>query len=173
MSRKSSIVVWSIGSLFFVSVFSISAIGGLIQVQPAWAEPAKKDAGRLPDGRAYRIDPSGYRIIDELAELEVSVSDLERQNSALENETAEKQKIIEQLRQGKCAAAAISETDLTARKAASGLPPPASISCSSLTEPLQTRISDLESRLSAQNETVKLKESSVRYGEQQTASLYD
>ncbi len=135
------------------------------------AEPAKAGSGRLTDGRAYRIDANGYRIIDELAELEVTVAELERQNGALEDESKDKQKIIEQLRQGKCAAASVTETDLSAKKIASNLPPPASVSCAASTEPLKQRISELETRLASQNESIKAKDSSVRYGEQQSALL--
>ncbi|MGI6524506.1 MAG: hypothetical protein ACOX2O_04330 [Bdellovibrionota bacterium] len=42
--------------------------------------------GRLPDGRAYRTDAQGVRIIDYIAELELSVEDLSRQIQDLESE---------------------------------------------------------------------------------------
>jgi DNA repair exonuclease SbcCD ATPase subunit len=134
----------------------------------ASAEPVK--SGRLPDGRAYRMDQNGYRIIDELAELEVSVAELERQNTALIDEAADKQKLIDQLRQGKCGPAQIAETDLN-KKTQNNLPPPAAVSCNSATEPFRQRISELENRLALQSETIKAKESSVRFGEQQSSAL--
>ena len=105
MSRKLSLFVFAVLAMFVVH-------------STAAADPAKTGTGRLSDGRAYRMDPNGYRIIDELAELEVTVSELERQNNALEDEADDKQKVIEQLRQGKCAAAAIVESDIAARRTA-------------------------------------------------------
>ena len=152
----------------FLSVLFAAAV-----CNTASAEPARTGSGRLADGRAYRVDQKGYRIIDELAELEVSVSELERQNAALEDESATKQKLIDQLKQGKCQQSAITESDLAAKKAESPLPPPAVVSCAGQTDPLKQRISDLEAKLAAQSDTIKVKESAARYGEQQTASIKD
>lgn len=40
--------------------------------------------GRLPDGRAYRVDGEGYQLVDHIAELEVTVDELNRQIDQLE-----------------------------------------------------------------------------------------
>ncbi len=68
----------------------------------ALAQSAKPSGqiGRLPDGRAYRIDSAGYRLVDHLAELEVTNSDLLRQVRSLEDELEDKERAIENLKKG-------------------------------------------------------------------------
>ncbi|MDD2943381.1 MAG: hypothetical protein PHC51_10505 [bacterium] len=71
------------------------------------------EVGRLPDGRPYRVDASGYRLTDYIAELEVSLDDLKRQVVALENEVADKQKIISRYADGRgLEGARVEEEDL-------------------------------------------------------------
>lgn len=47
------------------------------------------NAGRLADGRAYRVDEQGMRLSDYIAEIEVTNEELRRQVVALEDEIAE------------------------------------------------------------------------------------
>ena len=79
--------------------------------------------GRLSDGRAYRVDESGMRLIDQVAELEVTTDDLKRQVVVLEDELTEKNKTIESLRAGVKVPSdhKLREQDLLG-KTASGLP---------------------------------------------------
>ena len=44
------------------------------------------DRGRLPDGRAYRVDQQGYQLVDYIAELELKVEELQTQLIAQANE---------------------------------------------------------------------------------------
>ena len=65
--------------------------------QSADENPHSPNHGRLPDGRAFRIDQaSGLRLSDYIAELEVSADDLRRQVVALEDELNERRQTIEQ-----------------------------------------------------------------------------
>lgn len=50
--------------------------------------------GRLRDGRAYRIDEKGYKLVDQLAEYEVKLRELKTQLYALEDELKEKNSLI-------------------------------------------------------------------------------
>lgn len=78
------------------------------------AEEAKPKAGRLSSGKAYRVDADGFQLVDELAELEVTNHDLQRQLSALEEELAEKNRQIEEIKKGKNISApnVVEESDL-------------------------------------------------------------
>jgi len=75
-------------SLKFLGKYFVSAVCLAILVTPSVAAPGGSDPerGRLDDGRAYRVDDNGYRLVDQLAELEVANDDLKRQLIALENE---------------------------------------------------------------------------------------
>lgn len=42
--------------------------------------------GRLPDGRAFRTDANGVQLVDYVAELELSIEELNRRIQAMENE---------------------------------------------------------------------------------------
>lgn len=63
-------------------------------VSPSYAD----DSGRLRDGRAYRTDSDGYRLIDQLAEYEVKLGELKQQVVVLEDELAEKNQELVSLR---------------------------------------------------------------------------
>jgi chromosome segregation ATPase len=71
---------------------------GLISLPLAAEE--KPTRGRLPDGRAYRIDEGGYKLIDQLAEMEVTNDDLQRQVRALENEVDAQRSQLQRLTGG-------------------------------------------------------------------------
>lgn len=79
------------GSMFRPAFFVLSVM--VILPALALAEPAAR-TGRLKDGRAYRIDDRGYKLIDQLAEYEVSVNELERQVHSLEDELADKNELL-------------------------------------------------------------------------------
>ena len=72
-----------------VSFFTLSTI----LLLPLFAQADEK-SGRLPDGRAFRVDANGDRLVDHLAELEVQVADLERQVATLESALKAKGKSI-------------------------------------------------------------------------------
>ncbi len=56
--------------------------------------------GKLPDGRAFRVDSEGNEIVDYIAELETTNDSLNRRIHGLESEVEEKQKQLERLQQG-------------------------------------------------------------------------
>ena len=68
--------------------------------------------GRTADGRAYRIDSEGNRVIDYIADLEMNVDSLNRQVQGLESELQEKIQIIERMRDGQICESGIQERDL-------------------------------------------------------------
>lgn len=84
-----------------------------------------QDKGRLADGRAYRIDEQGYRLIDQLAEYEVKVEELRRQVITLEDELIEKNKQIVGFRNraGSASQLAFKEKDLLKGEPQKPLPP--------------------------------------------------
>lgn len=71
--------------------------------------------GRLPDGRAFRVDAEGNQIVDYIAELEVTVQSLNRQVRGLEDELDEKHGRLMRLEEGRGAPAAVREIDLVNR----------------------------------------------------------
>lgn len=78
--------------------------------------------GRNSDGRAYRIDSEGNKVVDYIADLEMNVDSLNRQVQGLETELQEKIQVIQRLEQGQecTATSTIKEKDLganTARRA--------------------------------------------------------
>ncbi len=109
----------------------------------------KANRGRLPDGRAYRIDAaSGMRLSDYIAELEVTADDLRRQMVALEDEVSERRRQVEEYERttGVKLATKIKETTLVDK---SSLPPARSapISCSPddpMVASLRARVKELE-----------------------------
>ncbi len=67
----------------------------LISAVPLRAEEALR--GRLADGRAYRTDSQGIQLVDQVAELQVTVDTLKRQLEASENEVALKSSLIAEM----------------------------------------------------------------------------
>lgn len=55
-----------------------------------------EERGRLPDGRAYRVDDQGNEIVDYIAELEMEMEGLRRRVHGLEDELQEKQRRLDQ-----------------------------------------------------------------------------
>lgn len=56
--------------------------------------------GRLPDGRAFRVDSEGNEIVDYIAELEVSIDTLNRQIDTLRGELEQKTVALSNCRTG-------------------------------------------------------------------------
>lgn len=95
-------------SLLFVSSLLLMSL-------PAYLLAAPGERGRLPDGRAYRVDAEGNEIVDYIAELELNVDALNTKLLAVENE------LIEQ--RGRCsgtssAKSKVEEVDLLAKQQA-------------------------------------------------------
>jgi chromosome segregation ATPase len=57
-----------------------------------WSEP--ENLGRLPDGRAYRVDSEGSQLVDHIAELELQKRDADFRIRALEADLKEKENQI-------------------------------------------------------------------------------
>lgn len=116
-----------------------------------FADDASGQRGRLPDGRAYRLDGQGMRLIDQMAELEVTVDDLKRQVIALENELEEKNRQLERVSGGKALGkTSVEETNLTSpprSKVTANLKEPPD--CNELVSSLYLKVSQLESQLKA------------------------
>jgi hypothetical protein len=85
--------------LFFAAVLLIASSPCLVG--------AEDSRGRLPDGRAFRTDEQGNQLVDYIAELEVNAEALQRRVHGLEDELADKQRIIERLGRGEVGAAAL------------------------------------------------------------------
>lgn len=68
--------------------------------------------GRLADGRAFRTDAEGNQLVDYIAELELSVEQLNRKVNGLEFELGEKQAQVERLNAAGAKAQALAERDL-------------------------------------------------------------
>lgn len=77
------------------------------------ADPSK--GGRLPDGRAFRVDSQGNQLVDYIAELEMNVDALNRRVQGLEYELEQKQAELQRVSTGKAAAPqSVKERDLLA-----------------------------------------------------------
>lgn len=61
----------------------------------------KSQAMRNKDGRAYRIDKQGVKIIDEMAELQATVEEQKQQIYGLENQLKHKDQLLEDTKLGK------------------------------------------------------------------------
>ena len=79
-------------------------------VLPCYAE--NTSLGRTPDGRAWRMDSDGNKVIDYIADLEMNVDSLTREVQGLESELREKVDIIERMREGQICDTGIKERDL-------------------------------------------------------------
>ena len=79
-------------------IFIISAISSIVALwvqadlcfsessSPSTPSQLAVQTGKLPDGRAFRVDGSGQKITDYLAELEVSVQEMRNTIASLEDE---------------------------------------------------------------------------------------
>lgn len=79
------------------------------------SEPSR---GRLADGRAFRTDAQGNQLVDYIAELEMSVEQLNRKVNGLEFEVAEKQKQVDRLQSQGISDRKLAERDLLNGQAA-------------------------------------------------------
>lgn len=114
----------------------LALLSSLITVTTASAEDK---IGRLPDGRAYRTDSSGFRLTDQVADLEVAVKELQHQVISLEDELREKNALLSQ--KGAKVSALPKPASATERPASE---------CSAILVPLQNRIAQLENSLANQ-----------------------
>lgn len=94
------------------------------------------ERGRLPDGRAYRTGDDGTQLIDYIAELELSVSDLTRQVQGLETE-------IEQQRSTCAAAQPVVERPVSKVATCPAVEP---CRCDEETVPLQRQLKEAQAR---------------------------
>jgi DNA repair exonuclease SbcCD ATPase subunit len=112
--------------------------------------------GRDSNGQAYRTDASGFRIVDHVAELEVTVDDLRRQVRVLEDELDAKQgALTNQAPQPMLPGLKLKESDLiTARNTASDRFDVGSNADSKSAEAsnLRNKIKELESQLVLQEQ---------------------
>lgn len=89
------------------SLFVALSVASAVQ-----AEDADSSRGRLPDGRAFRTDAQGNQLVDYIAELELSVEQLNRRVHGLEFEVEERQREIARLSRSGGSATGIAERDL-------------------------------------------------------------
>ncbi|NLF26121.1 MAG: hypothetical protein GX589_10775 [Deltaproteobacteria bacterium] len=73
---------------------------------------AEPERGRLPDGRAFRTGTDGVQLVDYMAELELSIEELNRRVYGLEAEVKEKQERIDRFELTGKADAPLRERDL-------------------------------------------------------------
>lgn len=138
----------------------------ILCLSATFANAQSKNIGRLSDGRAFRIDQSGMRLIDQVAELEVTNDDFKRQVVALEDELKEKNGIIESLRAGVKIAPEdrLREQDLLGNTA-SGLPKAATAACD------RTEVEQLKLKLSQQNSNQASTDSQANVNNQELSKL--
>ncbi len=114
----------------------IILLAALLLVSPqAWAQ--NNNRGRLPDGRAFRIGTDGYRLVDQIAELQVTNDDLRRQVAALETDLDAKELMLRQCGGG------VSKTGGSSEE------PP---NCNELVSSLYLRVSRLQQQVDQANE---------------------
>jgi chromosome segregation ATPase len=140
--------------LFHSFSFSLLISCFVISSGPSFAQvPSEK--GRLNDGRAYRTDGDGFKIVDQVAELEVTSDDMRRQIIALEDELEEKNRIIQRLGGGKYLKdSPVQEKDLLSTNSR-GLPRARTVmdvrkqekQCGKIISELNTEVASLRSRL--------------------------
>jgi len=105
----------------------------LSQAEFAAAEPAKTGKiGRYQDGRAFRVDAQGYQLTDQIAELEVTIREQEKQITSCEER-------LERAEGGSALPAANSSGSSASNSVSEA-------SCAVYTTPLELRISDLQNR---------------------------
>lgn len=79
------------------NTYLLQAVGFclVIGASPVFAQESAR--GRLADGRAFRTDSQGIQLVDQVAELQVTVDTLKRQLEASENEVALKNSLITEM----------------------------------------------------------------------------
>jgi hypothetical protein len=79
-------------------LFRVAIVLSLCFASSAFGEDPLR--GRLPDGRAFRTDGGGNQIVDYIAELELTVEQLNRRVHGLEDEVLEKRELLTRLNKG-------------------------------------------------------------------------
>jgi hypothetical protein len=122
---------------------SLLAVAVLLVPNFSFAEPKTGNVGRYSDGRAYRVDSQGYQLSDQIAELEVTIQEQEKQITACESELSGKggapQKIA-QCPKTECPKAE-SLTNVTTSKS------PTAEQCAQYTNALTDKVAVLNSKL--------------------------
>ena len=120
--------------------------------------------GRTADGRAYRTDKEGNQLIDYIAELELEVDGLSRRVHGLEDESDQKQKVIDRLSKG-----APVEGELTERNLVGG-PASQKLQAHVVTESART---EPDQQLSSEISSLKQELAQERATHQQTVVRYE
>ena len=127
--------------------------GVLLSAESGVADSGTVKRGRSADGRAYRVDATGVRMTDYIAELEVTVDDLKRQLVAAEDELAAKS-----LKSSATSpSGSVQETNLASSppRAATILPPAAQLhgQCERDSMTLRSEIQRLQTELASRTTT--------------------
>ena len=119
--------------IFVVIVFLTPSLG--------YTQSRTEKYGRTPEGQAYRIDKEGYKLVDQLAELEVTVSELKNKIVELENEIEDKDLEIKKLSRDRGKSGEkIVESDINLTKPRC----PEVNNCDEVRLPLESKIASLE-----------------------------
>ena len=148
-------------SLLFSAVLSISAIA----FPPAafcQTQPRAGATGRAPDGRAYRIDENGYRLVDHIAELEVTLEEMKQQNLALENEVKALRKSGVREERGSVSQSDIINGRTNDFAVSAGAQPERNADCDKLLAPLRKELAALKE--TARRQATQDKAISSNYG---------
>jgi hypothetical protein len=81
----------------FVLFFLTGSLTILLSVPLAFAQTTKPKYGRTPDGTAYRITQDGTMLMDQVAELELTVNELRNDLIETQNELNEKNRLVQTL----------------------------------------------------------------------------
>ncbi len=124
-----------------------------VALPQASAEGPEKKFGRLADGRAYRVDSSGFRLVDQVAELEVTVDELRRQLEASQNEIKDQARTISRLKGGESIDSGLEVQEKNLIKSAKIAKPVQSDppNCNELVSNLYLKVAALESKLQQAN----------------------
>jgi hypothetical protein len=76
------------------TLLAVTLMGTLLST-PLAAEEGSTARGRLPDGRAFRVDPHGNQLIDYIAELELEIEELTSRTSRIEALLKEKSGLLD------------------------------------------------------------------------------
>ncbi|MCB0323599.1 MAG: hypothetical protein KDD69_08495 [Bdellovibrionales bacterium] len=132
---------YSLAGLFGLAVLLAGPLASEAVADPSGGSQPRY--GRLADGRAYRIDAQGLRLVDQMAELEVTVEELRREMRKLEGELVERDGIISRLKEGKTSADAAAAQPLPPARASNTEAP----DCNELVSSLYLKTATLEREL--------------------------
>ena len=110
------------------TVLSISLICSLLLTSSAFSEDPR---GRLADGRAFRTDSEGNKLVDYIAELELNIDALNRRALGLEDQLNEKQAVIDRLSTRDGAGSAVQERSVSDTSATTVAVPCPVVNCPS------------------------------------------